>query len=115
MKRWPSLLPTNRGPRWMPDPAEIGARVLAAFARGRCIAITAAQNRAAPLWRVVRAALDDDILRGHGERGRAGRIKRRLHLTVSERQVKRILDTLNSASDLTRSNGHSNSHAGVQE
>lgn len=99
----------------MLDPADILARILAGAAKGRHIANTAAQARAAPLWRVVRAALDDDILGGHSERGRAGRIKKRLRLTITERQVNRILDALYSTSDLTRSNGHNDSQRGVHE
>jgi hypothetical protein len=40
----------------------------------------------------------EDALR-HGERGRAGRIARKLHGIRCERQVKRILDMLSGVSD----------------
>ena len=83
----------------MSDAAQVGERVLEGLAKGRTRAIAAARERAAPTWRAIRAALDNDILDGYSARGRASRIKRRLRLTISERQVNNVLVSLYSASD----------------
>ena len=84
------------------DPATVGERVLAGLAKGRRRAIEDAQARGAITRRAVRRALDVDVLEGRSERGRAGRIARRLRrqgVGISERHVRRILDTLSSVSD----------------
>lgn len=83
------------------DPATVGLRVLASLARGREKAVAGAQARGAVTVRAVRRALDVDVLQGHGERGRAGRVQRRLWregVNVSERQVRKILERLSSGS-----------------
>lgn len=86
------------------DPATVGARVLAGLEAGRQAAIAKAQARAAVTAREVRRALDVDVLEGRPERGRAGRIARRLHrdgLRISERGVRKILERLSSGSGST--------------
>lgn len=83
----------------MSDPAQVGRAVLAAFTKGREIAIERARARAAPAERAVRELLDTDILAGHPPRGRAERISRRLHGTVSRRTVQRILARLYSVAN----------------
>ena len=84
------------------DPATVGVVVLANLARGRERAVAAARERGAITARAVRRALDVDVLEGRGERGRAGRIARRLQrggVTISERGVRKILERLSSGSD----------------
>jgi hypothetical protein len=78
------------------DPATVAA-ILAGLESGRQKAIAASRERAAATWRAVRRASDDDVLEGHSERGRAGRIARRLRrdgTTISERHVFRLLAAL---------------------
>lgn len=85
------------------DPATV-ERILAGLAKGRQKAVERAQAQGAVTARAVRRALDVDVLEGRGERGRAGRIARRLRregVTVGERQVRRIIDTLSSMSGST--------------
>jgi hypothetical protein len=76
--------------------------VIAALNQGRQKAIARAKAAAAEHQvLVMRADLLDRSL-GTGSRGRAGRITRRLRrngIEISERHVKRILDTLVSVSD----------------
>ena len=91
------------------NPTDVGARVLTALDAGRAEGHRRARERAAPWHRLIRAELDSDTLRGHGARGRAARIKRRLRLPYSERHVKRILDTFSSVSDSLLSNETSDS------
>jgi hypothetical protein len=84
-----------------PDPATVGARVLAALDRARERAIAAARERAADNERLVRRELDIDLLDGHHERGRARRIHRRLRrygVEISERNVYKVLARLSSGS-----------------
>ena len=76
------------------DPYSVGEAVLAAFAEGRQKAIEFRKFAAEPLERAVRAALDDDIIRGNPERGRAGRIAWQLH--KRERTVRKVLARLMS-------------------
>lgn len=80
---------------------EMGRRTLANLAEGRSKAHRQARDRAAPFYLAIRRAIDRDILDGHGERGRAGRIAERLPPRDKEgleyystRQVQRVLDTL---------------------
>jgi hypothetical protein len=80
------------------DPSDLGTRVLVALERGRRAAIAKSRKRAAQLERAVREELDRDILSGKPARGRAGRIERRLQGVVTERHVRRILDSLACAS-----------------
>lgn len=88
----------------MADAADIGQRVLAILAAGRAAAIARARERAAGLQLAVLDELHNDCLAGKPERGRAGRIHRRLkhRHKVSSRHVKRILDGLASVSDSPR-------------
>lgn len=89
----------------MVDPAELGELVLAGLAKGRARAIEVQRQHGATTARAVRRALDVDVLEGRPPRGRAGRIGRRLRrdgISVSERQVARILAALISVSDTTR-------------
>jgi len=81
------------------DPYLVGERVLAGLEKGRRRAIAQAQARGARTVRAVCQALDVDLLEGRGERGRAGRIARRLRGMVGERQVRKILERLSSGSD----------------
>lgn len=90
----------------MADALEVGERVLAALSRGRARAIEAARARGAANELEVRRLLDLDILAGHDERGRAGRIARRMTKPISERGVRKILDRLSSDSDSSMSNPH---------
>lgn len=87
----------------MADDAQVGRRLLAVLAAGRERAIATQREHGAITIRAVRRQLDVDVLEGRSERGRAGRIARRLRrlgLTVSERHVRRILaDILSSVSD----------------
>lgn len=77
-------------------------RVRANLADGRQLAIADARLKGARSARAVLGELNKDILRGHPPRGRAGRITRRLRthgVSLTERQVLRILDRLASVSD----------------
>ena len=77
----------------------VGQKVLAGLSKGRQRAIAQAKERAA--FHVAHVAIhaNADVAAGKPERGRAGRIARRLGGTLSERHVKRILDGLSSMSD----------------
>jgi len=86
----------------MAEAAATGRRVLAALDAGRERAIAYQRERAARYERLVRPELDLDILAGHPERGRAGRIARRLG--ISEGGCRKILHRLSSCS---ASVGHS--------
>lgn len=99
----------------MADPAATGARVLAGLAAGRLEAIRMAREQAEHNERVVRRALDLDILAGHRQRGRAVRIARAVRGKVSvhirenvdrdwitPRGVQKILARLSSGADSTR-------------
>lgn len=82
----------------MRDAYDVGRTVLAALDRGREVAIRRSQQRAADVRAAVERLAAEDALR-HGDRGRAGRIARRLCGIRSERTVKRILDRLSSVSE----------------
>ncbi len=86
----------------MTDPYATGRRVLEALAEGRRIAIQQRKAQAADNERLVRLELDRDILAGHPERGRPGRISRRLRGRIGERGVRKILERLSSGSDCLR-------------
>ena len=89
------------------DPAEVGARVLAALAEGRRKAHADAQERSAPLAGLVADLADADLLAGKPDRGRPGRVARKLRglgVKVSRRHVQRILDKFSGMSDSTRPN-----------
>ena len=73
--------------------------VLAGLAKGRQRAIARAKARAAETQLLVIIAANADRDAGRPLRGRAGRIRRKLHDAISERHVKRILDRLSSVSD----------------
>jgi hypothetical protein len=74
--------------------AETGAKVLAALAEGRRKRLDDEAARVAKLEREVRSAIDIDLLSGHAEWGRAGRIARRLG--VPRRTVAKYLARLSS-------------------
>ncbi|MEO7863737.1 MAG: hypothetical protein ABIU05_25555 [Nitrospirales bacterium] len=90
---------TRRAPVANMRAARIGRRVLAALDRGRALAIQQAQARAEGKRLMVVIAANADRAAGKPERGLAGRISRKLHGAISERQTKRILDELSSVSD----------------
>lgn len=79
--------------------AVVGRKVLAGLDKGRHRAIAQAKERAA--FHVAKVVIHSnaDFASGKPERGRAGRIARKLGGMLSERQVKRILDRLSSVSD----------------
>lgn len=84
--------------------AEMGRRMIANLAEGRSKAHRQARERAAPFHLAIRRAIDEDILEGHDERGRAGRIAARLPPRDQEgleyysaRHVQRVLDMLANA------------------
>lgn len=84
------------------DPAELGARILAGLERGRRVALEMQKRRAEELAELVLRAERLDRAAGRPDRGRAGRIVRRLHregVEVSERHARRILDRLSGMSD----------------
>lgn len=84
------------------DPATVGARVLAGLERGRQRAIATQRARADHLAELVQRAERLDRAAGLPERGRAGRVARRLRracIEVSDRHIRRILDSLSSVSD----------------
>lgn len=77
----------------------IGRKVLEGLDKGRQRAIAQSKERAA--FHVAKVVIHSnaDFASGKPERGRAGRIARKLGGMLSERQVKRILDRLSSVSD----------------
>lgn len=77
----------------------VGLKVLDGLAKGRQQAIAQAKERAAFHVAKVVIHTNADVAAGKPERGRAGRISRKLGGILSERQVKRILDTLSCMSD----------------
>jgi DNA-binding transcriptional ArsR family regulator len=78
------------------DAAELGRRILDKFAEGRALAIRGRRLAGSTNARAIRAALDDDLLAGHPDRGRARRIAQRTGL--SRRTVSRHLGALLSVS-----------------
>lgn len=76
----------------------LGHEILAAFDRGRQLAIGRARTRKQEHVRFVLELLLSDLAKGRPARGQAGRIRRRL-LTIgeplSERTIRRILNELN--------------------
>jgi hypothetical protein len=100
----------------MKDPLTTGVLVQQALEKGRAAAIAKARDEGAHNADKVRVALDKDILAGHGDRGRAGRIAKmvRGHVRVragievrnfiSPRGVRKILERLSSGSASVSSN-----------
>jgi hypothetical protein len=87
----------------MSDPTDVGARVLHGLNKGRELAIKRARDdaRERDLMGLVQRAALLDRSANRPDRGRAGRIARRLQATgcaISERHVRRLLDGLNSVS-----------------
>ena len=83
------------------DPAAVGRRVLASLSKGRLKAIEMNQARSRERANLLLPLATADVLAGRPPRGRAGRLARQLRRegnTLSERQVKRILDRLSSVS-----------------
>jgi hypothetical protein len=86
-----------------PSQAElVGEKTLAGFARGRTLAIAQAKERSAKRAAAIVLLNNEDVARGQPARGRAGRIARRMTDRISERQVRRILDTLSCVADSSR-------------
>lgn len=84
----------------MSDPTAIGARVLAVLAAGRAQRLEARRRRADELRELVLRAARLDRAAGRPDRGRAGRIARRLELggvEITERWVAKILGTVGPA------------------
>ena len=81
----------------MTDLEVIGAKVLEALARGREQRLAKRRARALELRELVERAARLDRAAGKPDRGRAGRVARRLQLTgvaLSERWVREILSEL---------------------
>jgi hypothetical protein len=78
------------------DAAAVGARVLAGLAKGRLRLRERQERQSAGLARLVAQAAAVDASRGFGERGRAGRIARRLHGLVARRTAAKYLARLSS-------------------
>lgn len=82
----------------------LGQEILAAFDRGRQLAIDRARTRKQDHVRIVLELLLADLAKERPSRGRSGRIRRRLLALgepLSERHIRRIIrDTLMSVSDL---------------
>jgi hypothetical protein len=76
-----------------------GRKVLDALAKGRQKAIAAAQAKAAMQMFVIRELAMADMLAGRSNRGRAGRIQRKLGGTLSERLVRKYLARLFRGAD----------------
>lgn len=72
--------------------AETGAKVLQALKAGRAEYLEQRRQMAGALRLNVLAAAREDELRGRGERGRPGRIERKLRGLTSRRHIARILD-----------------------
>ncbi len=85
-------------------PLHLGQEILAAFDRGRQLAIDRAKTKKQHHSRMVLSLLLNDLTKNLPARGRPGRIRRRLLArgeTLSERHVGRIIsDLLMSVSDL---------------
>jgi hypothetical protein len=77
----------------------VGRKVLAGLDRGRAIAIAQAKARSAQRVGLIVVLVNTDTQQGRPDRGRAGRIARKLGGLISERHVKRILDRLSRMSD----------------
>lgn len=80
----------------------VGQKVLAGLAKGRLRAITQGRARAAQQHIVVAIAVSSDRAAGKPARCLAGRISRKLSGAISERHIRRILDTLSSPFDSPR-------------
>lgn len=83
------------------DSADVGRRVLEALAAGRARQLAARRLQAAELRDLVERAARIDRAEGKPERGRAGRITRRLTLAgvpITERWTRKIISELLSDS-----------------
>ncbi len=87
--------PTNRA-------LEVGQKVLAGLAKGRAAALAEARERAAQRLSMVLILANDARAKGAPVRGMARRIADKLQGELSERQVKRYLDTHYGMSDSPR-------------
>jgi hypothetical protein len=79
--------------------ALLGKRIREGLERGRRIAIKAAQERSRQRAQTILGLAAADVAEGHRAWGRARRIRRKMHGELSERQIKRLLDTLFCASE----------------
>jgi hypothetical protein len=73
----------------MTDDSTIGRRVRAGLARGRAKVLEARRRRLVLLRELVAFEARRDSAAGHGERGRAARIARRLSSATSRRSIYR--------------------------
>jgi len=71
---------------------ELGQKILSAFTRGRAIAHAMAQKRGQDIREAILKLAAQDKAMGRPDRGRPGRIARRLSGLVSQRHVSRILN-----------------------
>lgn len=78
----------------MPDPADVGQRVLEGARRGAQRSLEVRRPGIERRRTLIRRALDLDILGGHLPRGRPVRIARALRGEISERQVRRLLEEI---------------------
>lgn len=79
--------------------AVVGAKVLAAFEQGRTMANEAKKEQRARHVATIAILAQEDVQRGRGARGRAGRIARRMGGVLTERRIRQILsETLFSVS-----------------
>jgi hypothetical protein len=71
--------------------AQVGRRVLAGLARGRQRAIRQSKERSARHVATILILVNEDRRRGRPDRGRAGRIARRMGGVLTERRIRQIL------------------------
>jgi hypothetical protein len=97
----------------MTDARAVGRKVLAGLAAGRADAAEFWREQAEHNERVVREALDVDILAGHKARGRKARIARavrgRVRVYVSEGDVRDYISSKGVGKILERLSGRSDS------
>jgi hypothetical protein len=85
--------------------AALGVAVRRALDAGRAKRIANAKQRGAASAALVADLAMLDLAAGRPERGRAGRIARKLHGELSESRVRKILRAFSNATDSTASNG----------
>jgi hypothetical protein len=93
--------------------ADVGRRVLLCLDAGRNKAIAKAKRRAAGHAALIIDLAAIDARAGRPERGRAGRIARKLRGMLSESQVHRILRALSSVRDFPVSNLEDEVHKSI--
>ena len=100
-------------PRARTSDAALGVAVRRALDAGRAKRIANAKRRGAASAALVLDAAMLDVHAGRPERGRAGRIARKLKGDLSESRVRKILRAFSNGSDSVASNGGSISAEGA--